>query len=201
MPRDSRNAPRPDRPHPEGLIGGRHGRTAIRIARVSLAIYFLLSATGMVSDPVIRMLFDGYALDGAMLAVLKGSVMIAATMVLFGAALRPAALYLAVFLIWSAGLQANAHMTDDRVAALIGALALFAGMVLVAIDAPQARVRRRRRSSTAPVQPRRVAPARVMPIRGQRLRGLPRGSRPASVSAAEMEETSNLFADIWEEAA
>jgi uncharacterized membrane protein YphA (DoxX/SURF4 family) len=182
---------------PSGLLAGPRVQVALTIARVSLALYFLLSATGLVSDPVIRMLFDGYAIGEPARRLLEGSVIVAATLVLFGAATRPAALYLAVFVIWSAGLQAHGRV-EAQAGAIPGALALFAGMVLIAVDAPESP--RRRRRPEGPIRPRRIAPRRALPLK-RAPRGLPRPGRPASVSRADLDETPNIFADIWEEEA
>ncbi|RMD95622.1 MAG: hypothetical protein D6811_00590 [Alphaproteobacteria bacterium] len=180
-----------------GLLANGRARIALSVARISLAIYFLLSATNLVSDPVIRLLFDAYSLATPGLELLKGSVIMAATLVLYGVATRPAALYLAVFLIWSAGLQAHGGLTEEQTGAMIGALALFAAMVLIAIDAPES-PRPRRRRAEGRVRPRRIAPKRAAPLK-RAPRGLPRPDRPASVSRADLDETPNIFADIWEE--
>lgn len=228
MTRRVRSAETIPQPRRDAWGDRRHARAALAIARVSLASYFLLSAGGLVSDPVIRMLFSGYALSDQAFDLLRGSVLMASSLVLFGVAVRPAALYLAVFLLWSAGLQAHGGvLTDERSAAMVGALALFAGMVLVAIQAtpfaprpatprpatPRPAATRPALApahgrgmaepagglSGAPVSPRRITRrAETASDAAEPPARKPR-PRPLALARVEADDGDNIFADLWDE--
>jgi uncharacterized membrane protein YphA (DoxX/SURF4 family) len=145
------------------------------LTRLLIASYFLASVMGIIRDPVLHTMLSAHGSSVALQLLLVSSVTITALMVMFAHFVRPAALFLAVFTLWSAVLHFGPGWSPDALGSLWLQLALTSALVLVATDAPAAGLgRRRSRSSRGKGQ---IAPRRIA-VRPRRRGNTPRAPRP-----------------------
>jgi uncharacterized membrane protein YphA (DoxX/SURF4 family) len=117
------------------------------LTRLLIASYFLASVMGIIRDPVLHTMLSAHGSSVALQLLLVSSVTITALMVMFAHFVRPAALFLAVFTLWSAVLHFGPGWSPDALGSLWLQLALTSALVLVATDAPAAGPGRRRNRS------------------------------------------------------
>ena len=105
---------------------------ALSMVRVLIGTYFLAMATGLILEPGGRMFFDDLLPERASQIASTTYLFVAAFAIMVGFALRPAAVLLAIYVLWSVFAYNDVEGSQIalsvylRQAAMLGAIALIA---------------------------------------------------------------------------
>ena len=133
-------------------------REVLSVVRILIASYFLATATGLIMEPTGRNLFDIILPAAIAQPVSTGFLSVTAFAVMVGYLLRPAALALSVYLVWSALLQQNLIAGDPlALSAFWRDMALLGAVLMIALVQPGGSIWPQFRKKT--IVPRRISPS------------------------------------------